>query len=328
MGQWKSSVTVAVIGTGLAGMAASRRLVEAGLHVRLFDKGRRPGGRMASRGMALPDGTRAQIDHGAQFVTARDPRFRDFLDGSGAVAWPEAGEGRFVGVPGNRALMERGLEGLDCAQGVEVISVSRTAEGWYPRTLSAGRQESAGPFDAVICTVPAVQAARLFPDAAQALSTVRMAPCWAALLVFDTPLAEAPAVLSMPDDAAVLSWAAREGSKPGRAAAPERWILHAGPAWSRRHLEDDPDAVLAALLQAFARCLGVSRGNIPEPTVAQAHRWRFARVEDPLGVPYLAAGDGTAILAGDWCLGGRAEAAYLSGLAAAEALLGAPEERL
>ena len=49
---------------------------------------------------------------------------------------------------------------------------------------------------------------------------------------------------------APLAWAAREPSKPGRAAA-ERWVLHASPAWSREHLEDDADGVARSLLADF-----------------------------------------------------------------------------
>jgi len=61
---------VLIIGAGLAGILAAHTLAESGKTVRLLDKGRHPGGRMATRSR---DG--ANFDYGAQFFTTRDPAF-------------------------------------------------------------------------------------------------------------------------------------------------------------------------------------------------------------------------------------------------------------
>ena len=58
------------------------------------------------------------------------------------------------------------------------------------------------------------------------------------------------------------------------------------------------------------------------PTFAVAHRWRYARVTDPIGEPFLRDPEARLTLAGDGLLGPRVEAAWLSGVAAAEAILG------
>ncbi|MFW5681305.1 MAG: FAD-dependent oxidoreductase, partial [Pseudomonadota bacterium] len=55
---------------------------------------------------------------------------------------------------------------------------------------------------------------------------------------------------------------------------------------------------------------------LPEPTYATAHRWRYALAAEPVGEPCLYDRSGL-VACGDWCLGGRIEAAFLSGLAAA-----------
>lgn len=306
-----------VIGSGLAGISAASHLSKAGIHVTIVDKGRGPGGRMATRRLTLPDGAQTAIDHGAQFIRARDPRFHRYLTEAGVADWPAAGPGSCVGVPGNRSLAEAGLVGLNPVQQTEVTSVSRTTDGWRARLIGPDGARSAGPFDCVLCTAPAAQAARLFPDAAQSLSAVRMAPCWAAMLVFSTPV-DGPDLLTDDRDDAVLSWAAREGGKPGRLPEPERWILHAAPGWSRAHLEDPAETVLDHMQQAWLDRLEQSAP--PPRLLAKAHRWRYARVEQPLGAPYHPVADGSAVLAGDWCLGPRAEAAFLSGLEAARAL--------
>ena len=42
-----------IIGAGIAGLACAARLAAAGYAVRLFDKGRRPGGRRTDMGQGL-----------------------------------------------------------------------------------------------------------------------------------------------------------------------------------------------------------------------------------------------------------------------------------
>ncbi|MFN9945496.1 MAG: FAD-dependent oxidoreductase [Planctomycetota bacterium] len=62
--------SVAVVGGGIAGLAAARALQHAGVRATVFDKGRSAGGRAATR-RREPH----QFDHGAQFFTVRTPGF-------------------------------------------------------------------------------------------------------------------------------------------------------------------------------------------------------------------------------------------------------------
>ena len=64
-----------IIGAGIAGLLAARTLQERGLQVTVLDKGRGVGGRMATRRIGS-----AVFDHGAQFFTARDPRFQALVN--------------------------------------------------------------------------------------------------------------------------------------------------------------------------------------------------------------------------------------------------------
>jgi len=59
-----SKRTVAVVGGGLAGIAAASLLGERGFEVTLFDKNPYLGGKVGSWSVEFPDGFRAQIDHG------------------------------------------------------------------------------------------------------------------------------------------------------------------------------------------------------------------------------------------------------------------------
>ena len=72
---------VLIIGAGISGLVCASKLSNAGMSVRLLDKGRGVGGRMATRCMGG-----ARIDHGAQYFTVRDSQFQVFVD-----TWLEAG---------------------------------------------------------------------------------------------------------------------------------------------------------------------------------------------------------------------------------------------
>jgi predicted NAD/FAD-dependent oxidoreductase len=69
------------------------------------------------------------------------------------------------------------------------------------------------------------------------------------------------------------------------------------------------------LLNAFADLV---RAPLPRPVHLSAYRWRYAGADPALAVGALADEAARLAVCGDWCLGNRVEAAFLSGLAAAE----------
>jgi len=328
-------VTVLVIGAGLAGLTAARRLREQGCAVRVLDKGRAPGGRLATRRVIndeadKPEHASLAFDHGAQYFTVRDRRFAGEVE-----AWHKARvvqvwhgtlaafdsegrevvedeETRWVGVPGMSAIGRHLARGLDVAAGVRVDALAPTPDArWTART---GTGDVLGPFEAVVLAVPAPQALSLLtalPALSETVRRVSMHPCWTALVAFDDRV-KAPFdgafVRSSP-----LGWIARNRSKPQRDIA-ETWVLHATAEWSAAHLEDDADAVGPFLLNAFADLV---RAPLPLPVYLGAHRWRHACADPGLGMAALADDEARLVVCGDWCLGNRVEAAFLSGLEAA-----------
>jgi len=67
----KSFSEVAIVGAGMAGLACAAQLRAAGVPVSVFDKGRRPGGRISTCGVD----DRLSFDHGCQYFYANDPIF-------------------------------------------------------------------------------------------------------------------------------------------------------------------------------------------------------------------------------------------------------------
>ena len=306
---------LAIVGAGMAGLACGARLQALGLSPVLFDKGRGPAGRMASRRITTPLGE-AAFDMGAQFFTVRDRAFAQQVNAWAAAGlvkpWPEAGPGMWVGAPTMSAPLKAMAAGLDVRWGALVGGVSREAGQWRLHVRDADE----GPFDAVVVALPAEQAMPLLAlndiDFMSRSARSVSQPCWTGLFAFDAPLETPSPVLR---DGRVLAWAARNTSKPDR-AGPEAWVAQAQPDWSQAHLEQAPDTVASALLAELFQMTGA---RARAPIAAHAHRWRFAKSLGlglgPLWSPDLGLG-----VCGDWLIAPRIESAWLSGRHLAESI--------
>jgi predicted NAD/FAD-dependent oxidoreductase len=326
---------VAVIGAGIAGLACATTLARAGIGVTLLEKSRRPGGRVATRRV---EGL--SFNHGAQFAAAHGPDFAALLSELAAQgiasSWPAAGgDGRRMSFsPGMSALPAAMAEQARMAGVVlrterHAAFLHRTHDRWRVRHLDAADSrpgttaseggELSGPFDAVLLALPGPQAASLLATAghrfAGTVQAAVMAPCWAVMARFAGPVQSADVRQSATSP---ISWAAREGSRPGAKPAADHWVLHASADWSRRHLEDSAEVAGAALIAAFRAETGAAA-----PDFVVAHRWRYALAETPLGQTCLWDEALRLGACGDWCLGGRVEAAYDSGGALASMVLAA-----
>lgn len=308
----------------MAGCTLARRLVDGGLAVHVFDKGRAAGGRMATR---RSDGV--QFDHGAQFMTARGPALMaqlDDLQRAGVVApWlpalsGNAETGRWVGVPGMNALAPRLLWGAEVHLQAAVTDIGRDRFGWWLATDAGRRPEC---FDALLLTVPGPQALSLLERVADVdtqplvgpVREVRYAPCWTLMLSFAERV-DAPDALRFDGDG-VLAWAARDSSKPQRDASGECWVVHADPGWSQVNVELSAEQAEGLMIDAFA----VAVGTLPAPAFKRVHRWRYARVLRPIGVDCLWDPHGGLGYASDGCLGERIEDAFESAVALADRVL-------
>ena len=305
-----------VIGAGMAGIACARALHDAGQAVRVIDKGRGIGGRMATRRADTVAGV-LRFDHGAQYVTARDPAFDALLAGMPEAAiWDDgATHPHYVGLPGMSGLPRAMAAGLDVTSGVEVTAIRPFDTGWQ---VTAGADVFAA--DRVVVTVPVPQVAPLIGadnPLVPALSPVEMAPCLTLMAAF--PAGDrAPFVSRTPPDGP-LAFIVRDSSKPNRSQAATTWVAQASPAWSAAHIEEDKTQIADRMLPLLCAAIGTD----PNAALhADAHRWRHARVTTPLGRPFLRDATGTLHLGGDWCLGARVAAAWKSGTAIARDILG------
>ena len=301
---------VLIIGSGMAGLAAAEAARAMGKSTVILDKGRRIGGRVATR--------RAEgftFNHGAQFLTARHPDFIAACTGaadSGALAtWQVAGRNALCGAPTMRDFPAHLGKGVEIRQAVEITSVETKTDG----VVLHDRDGAVASGQQLVITVPAPQAARLLqdadPDLAATAGMAEYAPCWTGMYGFDAehlpPMAD-----PLRNDSGPVGWAVWEDHRPATpAGGGASLVVQAAPDWSIAHLEEDSADVAETLLAAWRDQSGLS----PEaPSYISAHRWRYARVTTP--APADAArisGDGRIALAGDWLTGARIEDAWLSG---------------
>ena len=276
---------IVIIGSGIAGLACARRLADAGLSSIVLDKGRGIGGRVATR----REGN-MQFDHGAQFVNARSAEFAAALTRLSVADWQDgSGRTHSVGVPGMSAMAKALGEGLDIRQRSQVNRLHHDGDNWV-LALENG----------TLRTTRVV---------------VTLVPC---LTLMAAVAAPAPFITSQnPDDP--LSWIALDSSKPDRPQGlGALWVAQAGEAFSVTNLEKTPGDMTALMLPLLCQRLGVTHDCV---THAASHRWRYARVKQALGQPFLRSDDGSLYLGGDWCIGPRVEAAWTSGTAIADAIL-------
>ncbi len=316
---------VVVVGAGLSGLVAARELAAAGVEVRVVDKGRGPGGRLATRRIAG-----ATLDHGAQFFTVRTPELRRRVDdwlGRGLVrVWTAGFDGhdghpRYVASAGMSSLAKDLADELDVecstmAFGVHSAGGRRRNGPRWTVAIDDGTERHA---DAVIVTCPLPQSFALLVDAGveldERLFRVDYDRTLALLAALDRPPAiPAPGGLQRPDD--VFSFIGDNAAK-GVSDRPAV-TFHASPEWSDTHWDDDPADALAALTEAAQPWLGGA--GVVE---SQLKRWRFATPRTTWPDPCWSTAGGTLVVAGDAFAGPRVEGAHNSGLAAATAVLGA-----
>ncbi|WP_420452454.1 NAD(P)/FAD-dependent oxidoreductase [Ilumatobacter sp.] len=313
---------VVVIGAGIAGLVAARRLVEAGVDVRVVDKGRSVGGRLATRRIAG-----ARLDHGAQFFTVRSDTFRDrvddWVDRGLASVWnhgfdPDGDDGhpRYVATGGMNSLAKDLATGIEVETSTMVFDVSRPdgADGAWRVAIDDGTHRDG---DAVIITCPLPQAVALLVDTDLELEGSPFRTEYDRTIALLATLSAPPAVPApggVQEPGGILGFVGDNRAKG--ISEVDAVTFHATAEWSEEHWDDDVDSLESALREAAAPWLGGA------PVVeAQVKRWRFATPRSIWPDPFWSAAEGTLVAAGDAFAGPRVEGAHDSGLAAAESLL-------
>ncbi len=324
---------VLVVGGGISGVGCARVLADAGVDVRVVDRGRRLGGRMAARTVDTVVG-RHVVDTGASYFTVRDEGFQAVVerwqerglarewtdtfhlsDGEGLIG-TKVGPIRWAGTRGLRALVEDLAEGLAVEHPREVAEVVVDGRG-------GGVRVDGEPYDTVVLAMPDPQAVDLLPPGA--VSQLLSGSEWdwrPAIAVYAAwgqrcwPEVDGVFV----DGSPVLDWVADDGRRRGDDAPV--LVAHTTPVFAASRL-DDPASAVPHVLEELSRVLGL---RLSEPEWARAHRWSLSSPSRARPAPEFAlTPDGSVGVCGDaWGERSRVEAAWLSGTRLAHELLRRP----
>lgn len=327
------SCDVLVVGAGIAGLMAARRLEAAGKTVVVVDREERVGGRIVTEHVAG-----GWADTGAQFFTVRDAEFGQFVaewlaeglvfvwstgwsDGSLLLPTHDAYP-RYAAREGLTAVPRYLAQDLTIHKSVNIESVMPAANGW----IAVSDSGVAYQCQALILTPPAplslalLRAGQVELAAADraALEAITYGPCITAVChvegTIDLP---EPGALQRPDHP--ISWIAdnrRKGTAPDVCLV----SLHVNPTYSRLWWLS-PEAELVGALRRELRPLLAADATINEISL---HRWPYALPTTLYPHKTLRAADLPPLaFAGDAFAGPRVEGAALSGLAAAQAILDA-----
>lgn len=285
---------IAVLGAGLTGAAAAASLVRQGHQVTVFDKGRAAGGRMSSKRTE-----QGYLDMGAQYFTARSEAFtqqvKQWLEAGQVELWrcktallsddegvisltaSEDKQQRFIGIPSMHSPVTALLQDIPLITGCRVLRLDYQQQGW---TLHSDTGQDYSDFDAVLLTLPPVQAQQLLkqsglPELFRSASDV-LEPCWA-VAVQAQSIRWGDAIFCQHPQ---LRFISHQQHKTGRSSC---YILHFNAAFSALHLEQSADFWFAKATDILQQELGV-QGEI---RALVAHRWLYASQRDQVPLPGL-----------------------------------------
>lgn len=323
-------MNVAIIGAGLAGLAAARTLREAGHPSRIFEKSAGVGGRCSTRvvnGFTFDTGASSIAPRGRELEQVMLEQLpKEDLVQIILPIWIHAslrvspGDGAKNKIPryayrsGNMRLPQLLAEGFDFCFETRVTEFSQ----------KQGSYEVLGDrFDAVVVAIPSPEANELLLNSGEnrSLGMTRYRPCLAVSLGYKQPLSVPYHALLEPEQRHPLTWLSIESLKcPDR--APEGGtaiVAQLGPQFSAEHFEDDEGAIVGATVDHIERLFGK---EFKDPIAIDLMRWRYSQPENIAMFDSVNRAGSKVVVAGDGLVGGRMEYAYGSGVRAAKLLLG------
>lgn len=321
-----------IIGAGISGVIAGRRLLKKGWQVTLLEKSKGFGGRMATRQLG-----NAIFDHGAQFFTMHSMFFRvlvenlqdegivkewsrGFLNGDRILALD--GYLRLFASAGMSSMVTHLASPLDVRLQEEAVSLQAQGPHWKVRCKSGLEIES----EALILTPPLPQALQLLqnlPNFAfeeeleKRLKEIKYEPCITVMASLDGPsgLPE-PGGISNKDPMSPVAWIADNQMK---GISPVACVtIQATEHFSKQNWKLEREEAGEKLWQAAKPFIASERIEM------QTHGWRYARPSSLLQESCILIQQAPPLfLAGD-AFGDEfnpIEGAALSGLEAAKHLL-------
>ena len=318
-------LSIAIVGAGLSGLTIAN-VIGHHAEVTIFEKARGVGGRMSTR-----YADEFYFDNGAQFFTARNKHFKQFLapyfssglvqEWQGKVVTFEKGkkmtdriwfEPHYVATPGMNNLCKKLAENIKINLNCDVAPLgAKNKEGWE---LFDKNGSGLGYYDWVISTAPPVQTMHIFkkflPDDS-ILNQSKFLACYSLMFGFHKKWGHswiAANILNSP-----LECIAVNSTKPERNHNLTTLVAHSSNSWAEAHVDDDLEKTEYFLRDELQQIL---KFDISNPEYFSLHRWRYSLLDklndDKIKHAYYY--DKLLQLAsvGDWCSRSRIEDTWLN----------------
>ena len=325
----KDAESCIIIGAGISGLLAAQHLMRYDVKVTILEKSRGCGGRMAVKKMG-----ESVFDSGAQFMTTRDMIFRERVE-----SWLAKGEVlpwypgplknmRYVGSKGMTTVPERIGESLTVMLSERVTKINFKKKKWTVTTNPHGTKENKKyTSDWLIMTAPVPQNLELLEasgieldyDDEVELKKITYLRCLTVMAQLNGPSGiPNPGAMDLNHD--VLRWLGDNSAK-GISPLEGTITLHSSPKFADAYWDRPEEERIEAMLTAAKPFI---KADVVE---AISHRWGFSdpvriyREKHPFRKPYFIDDEMQLGMAGDGFNGPRIEAAGLSGMELAAAIL-------
>lgn len=328
--QWVA-VDVLIVGAGLSGIMAAHSLSGRGYSVQLVERGRSVGGRLATRRVG-PEGA---ADHGAQFFTVRSETFQGFVDlwlqqdlvyvwGTG---WSDGsvkrtfgdGHPRYVARGGMNRLAKYLARDQDIALNRLIVQIRMRDECWTLLDSDGGQYDGRS----LLLTPPMPETLALLSSSEipleasdyNELQRIQFGPCLCGIHEIAGQV-DLPAPGALQNFQSEVYWVADNQAK----GISDSTVVtsHANAKFSRQNWDASEADIIRELEAAVLPYLKGGASIVS----TQLKKWRYSVPLTTYPEEYLMArGLPRLVFAGDAFGGrGRVEGAFLSGIAAGNAL--------
>lgn len=318
-----------IVGTGIAGLMAAERLRLYDLKVTLVEKSRGFGGRMA-----VKQHGEAVFDAGAQFMTTRELVFRQqvesWLNKGMVKPWYKGPlrNMRYVGTGGMTTVPNQIGADFSVRFSEKVVGLDFSDRQWTVVTQPYGKETTQSlKADWLILTPPVPQSLALLQeskidldyDEEVELKRIQYLQCLTVMAVLKgPPNIASPGAMDLNHD--ILRWIGDNYAK-GVSPVPGSVTLHSSPRFARAFYDKPESERIDAMLAAAKPFL---KTDVKE---AITHRWglsdpvRIYKEKKPFRKPYFLDDNIHLGMAGDGFNGPRIEAAAVSGIELANAIV-------
>lgn len=317
-----------IVGSGICGLTAANILRDNDISVTVLDKGRGIGGRIATRKFSHEMTGEGVFDYGAQYFTARDERFKKWVEKwikLGIVnKWSEGfvnskgdlkidNQNRYIGSENMRQITKFMAQDLDLHQSTKVTKFNWEEDKWLVLTEDEKTYYSKN----LLLTSPVPQSLALIresnisldQDLRTNLENIEYDPCIVLMALCESET-NIPKPGGMWVDDEHISWIS-DNYKKGIKTEAISVTVHTSPTFSRNNWNESNESIYNKLSGEILELTGT------EVVGYQIHKWLYSQPVTFFDSYFAFTNkSGPIYFAGDAFSGPRVEGAFISGLEA------------